>query len=466
MSFGWTQNLCSVTVLNQVMNIFSVKPALCRHLLAALAAAILLAGLIPARAQTEERKPAPRRASIILIVADDLGYGDLGCYGNTKIKTPNLDKLAAEGVRFTSFYGGGATGSESRAALLTGRDAVHLGSGENLLPPDATTISQMLKNAGYRTGFLGQWGLGGLPENKSFDQVGACLEEQEQFDHYPSKMWRADNVLNYSGAEMQFSQNDNNLKGTYFPDLFTHAAANFVADNKPERFNQYRSFFLCLSYNVPHAKLDLTDTGDYLTENWPAANKEKAAMITRLDTEVGVILQRLNSSHQTNNVMVIFTSGNGPDTNAVDPNFLNSAGGLRGARGGLYEGGIRVPMIVWFPRMIKPAVISRSLANWDILPTLADVAWTKPPENIDGVSFWPLLTGQKQTNTQEFLYWENAVTGARAVRMGDWKAVRPAAGEPLELYDLKTDSHEKDNVAAKNPAVVAKIEGYLKTVRP
>ena len=446
------------------MNVF-LKLFGCRSSLV-LVPSVLLAGLCSVPAQTNILKPAPRRPSVVLIIADDLGYGDLGCYGQKDIKTPNLDQLAAEGIRFTSFYGGAASGAASRASILTGRDAAHLGSGQNLLPSDATTISQLLKNSGYRTGFIGQWGLNDMPEHRGVDQVAVNLYETDEFDHYPASIWRADDVLNYPGAEMQFPDNENGQKKTYFPDLFTKAGMNFVAENKPDPFNKFRSYFLCLSYNVPHAKLDYMDSTAYAAENWPAAAKTRAAMITQLDTEVGTIRQRLESTGQTNNVLIIFMSGNGPDTNLVDPKLINSTGGLRGGKNSLYEGGVRVPLIAWSPGHIKPGVINIPCAAWDILPTLADIAWEKTPKEVDGVSLWSALLGGNHPNFHEFLYWEDSLSGARAVRMGDWKAVRPAAGASLELYDLKSDSHETQNVADKNPAVVAKIEGYLKSVRP
>jgi len=446
--------------MNVFLKLFGRRPSL------VLVPFLLLAGPCSVPAQTNTLKAAPRRPCVVLIIADDLGYGDLGCYGQKDIKTPNLDQLAAEGIRFTSFYGGTASGAASRASILTGRNAAHLGSGQNLLPADAITISQLLKNSGYRTGFIGQWGLNDSPEHKGVDQVAVNLYESDEFDHYPSTLWRADNVMNYPGAEMQFPDNENGQQKTYFPDLFTQAGMNFVGNNKPDHLNKFRSYFLCLSYNVPHAKLDYTDKTAYATENWPAAAKTRAAMITRLDTEVGAIRKRLESSGQTNNVLIIFMSGNGPDTNLVDPKLFNSTGALRGGKNSLYEGGIRVPLIAWFPGHIKPGVINTPCAAWDILPTLADIAWEKSPTNIDGVSLWPTLLGVARPNIHDFLFWEDSLSGARAVRIGDWKAISPAAGAPLELYDLKMDSHEAQNAADKNPAVVSRMEGYLKSAHP
>jgi arylsulfatase A-like enzyme len=447
------------------MNSILSGKVFCRWQRLALAGALLMAGLVSSPAQTDQPKPAPRRASVVLIIADDLGYGDLGCYGQKNVKTPNLDKLAEEGVRFTSFYGGGAAGAQSRASLLTGRNAAHL-SDSGLLPSDAVTLAQHLKDAGYRTGFIGQWGLDGLPENKGFDQVAATLDESAEFNHYPVRIWRYDNIgLMTNATFTEFPDNDGGMRMTYFPDLFTTAAMNYIANNKPDQFNKYRSFFLCVSYNVPHAKLDLTDIAAYSDQKWPVAEKIRAAMISRLDADVGKIRARLEEQKIADNTIIIFTSGNGPHTNGVDPKLQKSAGILRGVKGELYEGGIRVPMIVWCPAKIKAGVNGTAWANWDILPTLADVAWTQPPEKIDGLSFWPTLLGKAQTNQHEFLYWEASASGARAARMGDWKGVRPQAGAPLELFNLKTDAYEKQNVADKNSTVVGKIEDYLKTVR-
>ncbi|MEK7780156.1 MAG: arylsulfatase [Verrucomicrobiota bacterium] len=465
------------------------KPVV-RHVAGLLA---LLALNFPAVAQESANTspaPAPRRPNILLIIADDLGYGDLGCYGQTRIKTPNLDKLAAEGIRFTSCYAGSAVCSPARAALMLGQHTGHLNIRGNVRPttllPDETTVAQVLKASGYRTGLLGKWGLAdpgqpGVPQNKGFDEFFGYLSNSEAHDYYSEWLWR------YSPAQantsefndrMHFSENAGGKRDLYNPDLFTKAAVNFIRINKPDQFNRYRPFFLCVSYNLPHANngegrrtgngMQVPSDSPYSNEPWPQPEKNKAAMITRLDAEVGRIMDQLVSLKLDTNTVVIFTSDNGPHSEGgVKADFHKSSGPLRGLKRDLYEGGIRVPMIVRWPAWVQPGQVSDfPLAHWDFLPTAADIAMTEKPKGIDGISVLPLLAGQAQTNKHEFLYWEFHERGfQQAARSGDWKAVRPQADEPLELYNLKTDLGEKQNVATNNPVIVAKFEAYLKTAR-
>jgi len=249
-------------------------------------------------------------------------------------------------------------------------------------------------------------------------------------------------------------------------------ASNFV------RGSQHASFFLYLPYTIPHANNELgKKTGNgmevpnnkpYSDESWPQPEKNKAAMITRMDAEIGALLQQLKALKIHTNTIVFFTSDNGPHKEGgIDPKFFNSSGPLRGIKRDMYEGGIRVPMIVWWPGRIKPGTVSDQVwAFWDFLPTAAEIAGAKPPENIDGISMLPTLLGRAQTNQHEFFYWEFHEKGSKqAVRMGDWKAVRMEPGKPLELYNLKSDVSESVDVAESHPDVVAKIENYLKTAR-
>jgi arylsulfatase A-like enzyme len=453
---------------------------------AAAIGAVVLVSLGSAPAQsTNSPPPAPRRTSIILIVADDLGYGDLGCYGQTKIKTPNLDKLASEGIRFTSFYAGAAVGAPSRAALLLGQHPGHLsvrGEGDVPLQAGDVTIAQVLKNAGYTTGLIGEWGLGndstpGSPDKKGSDQFVGYLTQTDAEDYYADHLRRYDSLAGFNG-QLPLIQNADGQKGLYIPDLLTTAAMNFVRINKPDQFNRYRPFFLMLCYNIPHANSEegrrtgngMQAPGDapYSGESWPQAEKNKAAMITRLDTLIGQLMDKLKELHMDENTVVVFTSGNGPHKEGgVDPKFFQSAGQFRGLKRDLYEGGLRVPMLVRWPGTITDGTVSdQAWAFWDVMPTLTEIALTQPPKNIDGISMLPTLLGGTQTNRHEFLYWESNEKGFhQAVRMGDWKAVRAGVDGPLELYNLKTDLGEKQNVADKNPEVVAKIEKYLKTAR-
>ena len=438
----------------------------------------------------ESRPPAPRRPSIIFILADDLGYGDLGCYGQTRVRTPNIDKLAQEGIRFTDFYAGSTVCSPSRAALMLGKHTGHLNirgnfQGSTLLA-DEITVAQVLKQSGYRTGLIGKWGLAhagapGVPQKKGFDEFLGYLDNTHAHDYYTDYLWRFDPPRpghNGFDAAMPFPGNQGGRKGEYVPDLCTTAALNFVKNNKPEQFNKYRPFFLFLSYTTPHANNEegrrtgngMQVPGDqpYSNEQWPQVEKNKAAMITRMDADIGRLMDRLKQLKIDDNTVIFFTSDNGPHKEGgVDPKFFNSSGSLRGIKRDLYEGGIRVPMIVRWPARIKPGQVSDFVwANWDLLPTAADIAMTESPKDIDGFSVLPLLAGKTQTNRHDFLYWEFHERGfQQAARMGDWKGVRLQAGKELELYNLKSDLAEKDNVAEKNPKLVEEFEEYLKTAR-
>jgi arylsulfatase A-like enzyme len=455
-------------------------------LLIGLASADLLSfGAQPAYSlRSAERKP-----SIVFILADDLGYGDLGCYGQTKIKTPNLDKLADEGMRLTSFYAGCTVCAPSRCALMTGLHTGHAiirGNATVPLGPQDLTVAEILKQEGYRTALIGKWGLGnpntpGVPQKKGFDEFLGYLDQVHAHDYYPDYLWRYDQATDakpgYDGR-VEFAQNQGGRKGVYVNDLFTSAALKFIGLNKPEPLNNYRPFFLYLAYTIPHANneagqrtgngMEVPSDAPYSDQSWPAVEKNKAAMITRLDGYVGQVLDKLKELKIDESTIIFFSSDNGPHKEGgVDPKFFQSSGPLRGIKRDLYEGGIRVPLIVRWPGRIKPGTTNdQAWAFWDFLPTAAEVASAKVPSKLDGISLLPALLGKPQTNRHDFLYWEFHERGfQQAVRMGDWKAVRSQAGAPLELYNLSTDLGEKQNVAGQNPEVIAKIEEYLKGAR-
>lgn len=428
---------------------------------------------------------APSRPNVILIVADDLGYGDLGCYGQKQIKTPNIDQLAAEGVRFTDFYAGSTVCAPSRCALMTGLHTGHgyvRGNANLALRPSDLTVAELLKTAGYHTCLIGKWGLGdenttGLPQKKGFDEFVGYLDQTHAHDYYTDHLFRYAPESKFEGREL-LAENLGGKKALYTHDLFTVAALNFVHKSKPTTQNHFQPFFLYLAYTIPHANneegrrsgngMQVPTDAPYSDESWPQTEKNKAAMITRLDTDIGKLMDRLKKDKTEDNTIIFFTSDNGPHKEGgVDPAFFQSSGPLRGIKRDLYEGGIRVPMIVRWAAQIKPGRVSDQVWTfWDFLPTAASIAGVSAPTNIDGISMWPAVLGQTQTNQHAFLYWEFHERGfQQAVRMGDWKAVRPQADEPLELYNLKTDLSEKTNVAAQNPEVIAKIETYLKTAR-
>jgi arylsulfatase A-like enzyme len=415
----------------------------------------------------------PKRAdvpNIVLVLADDLGYGDLGCYGQKRIKTPNIDRLAVEGMRFTQCYAGSTVCAPSRCCLMTGLHTGHArirGNARVPLESGDLTVAQVLKPAGYHTAAFGKWGLGnegtsGIPNKHGFDEWFGYLDQTHAHNYYPEFLWRNE-------RQWQVRGNSNGQKGDYSQDWFTRAATNFI------RINQRDPFFLYLAYTIPHANNELKDKGmevpgdaPYSKEDWPQQEKNKAAMITRLDADVGKLLDKLKELKIDQDTVIFFSSDNGPHKEGgVDPAFFASSGPLRGIKRDLYEGGIRVPTIVRWPGRIKAGATNDQVwAFWDFLPTAAELAGLKPPKGIDGISMVPTLLGLPQTNRHEYLYWEFHERGfQQAVRMGDWKAVKLGTNKPVELYNLTTDPGEKENIADKHSDVVAKAEEYLKTAR-
>ena len=418
---------------------------------------------------------AKRSPNIIFILADDLGYGDLGCYGQQKIKTPNLDRMAAEGMRFTSGYAGCTVCAPSRCTLMTGKHTGHAiirgnMNPETVLRPEDLTVAELLQRAHYTNACVGKWGLGfpgttGVPTKKGFKEFFGYYTQLQAHDYYPARLGRGEEWIEMPG-------NQNGQRGDYSPDWFTRGATNYLRDA------QGGPFFLYLCYPTPHANNEETRaTGNgmqvpsdapYANETWPQPEKNKAAMITRMDADIGKILDRLKFLRLDNDTIVLFSSDNGPHKEGGNtPDFFASRGPLRGIKRDLYEGGIRVPFIVRWPGHIQPGTVSDlPVAFWDFLATAAELSGQKVPADTDGVSFLPTLLGQPQTKPHEFLYWEfHEGATKQAVRMGDWKGVRLAPGTPLELYNLKVDIGETMNVADANPTIIAKLEAYLKTAR-
>jgi len=431
----------------------------------------------PATAQT---KP-----NIIFIQADDLGYGDLSCYGQRKFKTPNIDRLAAEGLRFTQYYAGGTVCAPSRSALMTGQHTGHTrirGNARYPLAPEDVTVAEVLKSApgapagGYKTALIGKWGLGeagttGIPNRQGFDYFFGYLNQRHAHNYYPTFLWRNEErvkLRNVVPDEDQEGSGNSTNRVDYTHDLIAEESLRFIEGNRSG------PFFLYLAFTIPHANneaknkgMEVPDLGEFANKDWPDQEKAKAAMITRMDRDVGRLMALLKKLGIDDDTLVFFTSDNGPHREGgADPDFFDSNGPLRGIKRDMYEGGIRVPMIARWPKRIKAGAKSDQVwAHWDFLPTAAEIAGVKPPANIDGISMLNALLGRRQRN-HEFLYWEFHERGfSQAVRMGDWKAVRNSPDSPLELYDLKNDLGEQNDVAAKHPEVVKKIEEYLKTAR-
>lgn len=436
------------------------------------------------RPEAVETGPKP---NIIFVMADDLGYGDLGCYGQKTIKTPHIDRMAAEGMRFTDHYAGCTVCAPSRCSLMTGLHTGHTyvrgnkeiqPMGQLPLPADTVTVPKVLKQAGYKTALIGKWGLGGpnstgTPNKQGFDYFYGYLCQRHAHNYYPEFLFRNTERIplpNKVAGNRPDGAGVATEKIAYSYDLMATEALKFVEENKDG------PFFLYLAITIPHANneasrkgMEVPDHGIYADKDWPEAQKGHAAMITRLDRDMGRLLRELKTLGIDDNTVVFFTSDNGPHREGgADPNFFNSNGPLRGIKRDLYEGGIRVPMIAWWPGRIEAGSTNDHVsAFWDFMPTLATLSGAKPPKDTDGLCLVPtLLNIPNKQEEHEFLYWEFHERGSKqAVRMGRWKAVRFGAAGKLELYDLETDVGETNNVADQHTEVVAEIERYLATAR-
>jgi arylsulfatase A-like enzyme len=435
---------------------------------------IALSGDVAANNHAQQKAKPP---NIIFILADDLGYGDLGCYGQEKIKTPNLDKLAAQGMRFSQAYAGSTVCAPSRCALMTGLHTGHCrirGNARVPLEKEDTVLAKLLKALGYITGLIGKWGLGdtdtsGSPNKQGFDYFFGFTDQGHAHNYYPDYLWRNEEKVPIP-ANVQLKKNVAAKKVVYAPDLFTEEALQFIEKNKAG------PFFLYLAYTIPHANneagkvegMEVPSDEPYTNEPWPQPQKNHAAMITRMDRDIGRILAKLSELGLDENTIVFFTSDNGPhQEGGGDPFFFKSAGPLRGFKRSLHEGGVRVPMIVrWSGKIPAGRTSDLVWAFWDVLHTLVELAGGQPREGLDGMSVVPTLLGKGQQKQHEYLYWEFHEGGfQQAIRMGDWKAVRAKQGAPLELYDLSKDLSEKQDVAATNPAVVQRLEQLLAGAR-
>ncbi|GAB4142810.1 MAG: arylsulfatase [Planctomycetaceae bacterium] len=467
---------------------------------------LMTVALLALFSSLSKSQAADRPPNIIVFLADDLGYAEVGCYGQKIIKTPNIDRLAKEGMRFTDHYAGNAVCAPSRCCLMTGKhpghafvrtnrvpkELQHLAkkfgwefSGQTPIPDEEVTIAEVLKQKGYATAATGKWGLGhfgttGDPNKQGFDLFYGFNDQRHAHNHYPRFLWR-------NRTKEKLPGNDRTLNGeTYSQDKFTETALEFIEQNKSKPFFLYMPFAIPhLSIQVPESSLkqykgkipeaDYVHRG-YLKHPFPRAGY--AAMVSHMDRDIGKVMALVKKLGLDDNTLVLFSSDNGPTYNRLggsDSEFFKSAGPFKGLKGSLYEGGIRVPLIARWPGKIKAGTVSHHIsAFWDFLPTIAEMTGTKAPAGIDGISFAPTLLGQPEKQKQhEYLYWEfPSYGGQQAVRIGDWKGVRQGLQRKnrknrlkIELYNLKTDPGEKHDVSASHPKMIARMRKIMRTAR-
>lgn len=439
--------------------------------------------------QKEDKLP-----NIIFILADDLGYGDLSCYGQQKFSTPNIDRIARDGMMFTQHYTGCTVSAPSRSSLMTGQHTGHTPirgnrgwepEGQWPLPADSYTIAELLKTKGYITGAFGKWGLGyidteGDPNKQGIDEFYGFNCQSLAHNYYPYHLW-------HNHEKILLPENDSGKTGAYSPDLIHDAAIRFMGKNKD------KPFFLFYPTIIPHAELIAkedymnlfrgkfepeksykgTDSGPNFRlgpyGSQPESHAAFAAMIKQLDDYVGELLAKLSELGIEENTIVFFASDNGPHLEGgADPDYFNSNGDLRGYKRDMYDGGIRTPMLVKWPGRIQEGSKTDHIsAFWDIMPTFAEISGAELPDNTDGISFLPTLLGKGKQKEHEYLFWEFHEQGGKmAVRLGNWKAVKlnlnkTPQGE-TELYDLSSDIGETNNVASANPDIVRKMEEIMK----
>ncbi len=433
--------------------------------------------LATAAAVASESPPSGRKPNIVYILADDLGYSDLGCYGQKLIRTPRIDRLAAEGMRFTQHYAGAPSCQPSRCVLFTGKHTGHARVRANsklpLLPEDFT-LCEMLLGKGYATGGVGKWGLGleestGAPWRKGMHDFFGYLDQTHAHTYYPDHLWKND-------RRVEIPENQAGQRRTYSHDVLADAALDFI------RRHRDRPFFFYGAFTIPHAEVTVPhdSLAEYL-DQWPEPKAfpgsktycpqdkpraVRAAMITRFDRDVGRLLDLLDELGIADNTLVMFTSDNGPITaGGQDPEFFQSAGPLRGLKFSLYEGGIRVPLIARWPGRIARGSESHLVSDFaDMFPTFAELAGATVPAGLDGISIVPTLLGQAtRQSRRDYFYWEAAPQ--QAVRCGDWKLYRAALHKPAELYQLAEDLGETRNVADRYPEMAAKLTQLLTTAR-
>jgi arylsulfatase A len=441
-------------------------------------------GLLGATAIAQGR----RKPNIVFIMADDLGYGDLGCYGQQYIKTPNIDRLAAEGMRFTQAYAGCTVCAPSRSVLMTGLNMGHTSVRSNpggvpILSSDVT-VAEVLKSAGYATGGFGKWGLGdigtgGVPWKQGFDEFFGYLNQVHAHYFYPEFLYLNDKRVPLAG-------NENGGRKTYSHDAIAERALDFIRKHKDGPFFCYMPFTIPhLEWLVPEDSMEpykgkvpqqaYVDKRKHYADQ-PHVFEAYAGMVSRMDRDVGRVMALLKELNLDNDTIVFFTSDNGSAIRIFLNDPLNSTGGLRGHKQNLYEGGIRVPMIARWPGHVPKGSVSEfAWGFWDVMPTFAEIAGVKPPAKLDGASVTRALAGKEQPG-ERFMYWElprydaktqtfQDETPMQALRMGEWKMIRPEPNGKLELYNIVSDPYETQDQYGKYPKVQERMENYLRIAR-
>ena len=438
--------------------------------------------------QDAEAQEGASRPNVIFVLADDLGYGDLSCYGQTKFSTPNIDALAAKGMKFTEHYSGSAVCAPSRCCLMTGYHTGHCfvrgnaevkPEGQEPMPADTFTVAHLFKKGGYRTGLFGKWGLGAPgstsePLKMGFDRFYGYNCQRIAHCYYPSFLWSDDERELLIG-------NATNYRTTYAPELIQEQAIDFIRANKDQ------PFFMYYAAVQPHA--DMIAPKNYMKKFIGKFGKEKphrgggyiaqenpraayAAMVTILDDYVGEISKELETLGIADNTLIIFTSDNGPHVEGGnDPAYFDSNGLFKGTKRDLYDGGIHVPFIASWPGKIAAGSESNHVsAFWDFLPTISELINQPLPKKVDGVSMLPTLLSEAGQKEHEYLYWEFSERGGRvAIRKGDWKGVRYNASKnqdsPMELYNLTADPEESFNVAQDHPEIASELRDLVENAR-
>ena len=439
-----------------------------------------------------EPPPDNRRPNIVFIMADDLGYGEIGAFGQKIIQTPNIDRLAAEGMVFSDAYSGAAVCAPARSSLMsglhTGHTPVRANGGANSFLPEDTTIAKALRPAGYISAGFGKWGLGdinstGVPWQQGFHEFFGYLHQVHAHYFYPEYLWKNSEQVVLEGNRRDVAE------GKYSADVIHEQALGFLRNHvrladalraqSPEKIES--PLFLYLAYTLPHGEYQVPEDskapyrGRFEERPIPARDDHAAqpepfatyaGMISRLDQQVGEVLAAIDELGLADNTLVIFTSDNGPSPPHNELELFDSNGPLRGRKGQLYEGGVRVPFIARWKGRIQPGSKSAEpIAFWDMLPTFAELAGAQPPEKIDGASIVPLLLGEKQSLGERTLYWEHPGGDLRdvyqAVRIGEWKGIRPSEGAPLEVYNLAQDLGETRDLSGDQPAIVQRLESAM-----